>query len=518
MPSPAAAPRVSSRVNATAERRRQAASVSASPTTALKTAAKTSAKTKTTPKKDNAATKSGRTPNGSADRHASSSSDVRSGGDTDARGGANGCSGGDVDRRIGAIGDKPLNNGQTSSGSGGADGGGSGANDGGGSANGGGSGANDGGGSASGGGSGTNGDSGAISGGNGANGGGIATTRDSGCSSSGSSDANGSGGGAGSGSRGNCCCSNSDVLARLTAMEEKLGKVEEEGKLMRGEIWELRDRLEEEEDSKRRLERKTESLEEETVLLKEEVAKEKEATSKRVKELAEKNNREERVIGDNRQAVEVNRRRCVVLTDSNGKGATSDSIRNHLPRNEKDSLQIEVVVAYTTTAAIDKVDRNSIDVSGATVVIDNLTNDARGTQGRPAMTPRELVNSVAKLRQKLTAAGASSVVVCQLKPMQVTDVTPYNTMISDYLRPLRGGYGCRTQIKLHYLKSDGFHIQPMYDSIIDRTYACAIQGVPVPCPTPLDQFIPDRMRRRWESDWPRIGKGAGLNMNHGWKW
>ena len=149
-------------------------------------------------------------------------------------------------------------------------------------------------------------------------------------------------------------------------------------------------------------------------------------------------------------------------------------------------------------AASNQVDRGGLNVRGATVIIDNLTNDARGTQARPAMTPRELVDSMAKLRQKLITAGASSVVVCQLKPMQVTDVTP------------------SSQIRLNYLRNDGFHIQPMYDSIIDRTYACAIQGVPVPCPTPFDEFIPDRMRRRWELQWPRIGNGVGQNANrHG---
>ena len=170
-------------------------------------------------------------------------------------------------------------------------------------------------------------------------------------------------------------------------------------------------------------------------------------------------------------------------------------------------------------AASNQVDRGGLNVRGATVIIDNLTNDARGTQARPALTPRKLVDSVARLRQKLILAGASSVVVCQLKPMQVTDVTPYNEAISDFLQPLKGGYGCRTQIRLNYLRNDGFHIQPMYDSIIDRTYACAIRGVPVPCPTPFDEFVPDRMRRRWELEWARIGNGVGQNANrHGWRW
>ena len=181
-----------------------------------------------------------------------------------------------------------------------------------------------------------------------------------------------------------------------------------------------------------------------------------------------------------------------------------------------------MAVAYTTVAASNQLDRKHLDVRGATVVIDNLTNDARGTQARPAMTPLELVRSVDQLRQKLRAAGARAVIVCQIKPMQVTDVTPYNDALSEFLRVEqqrgRGGYGCQTQIRLNFLKSDGFHVQPMYDSTIDRTYACAIMGVPVPCPTPHDQFVPDRIRRRWETEWPRISEGQGRSMNHGWRW
>ena len=312
----------------------------------------------------------------------------------------------------------------------------------------------------------------------------------------------------------NCKCSG-DLLTRLVAMEERMRKIEEEGKAMRGEIWGLRDKLEEEEFSKRRMEEKTKNLEEEATSLREAVEREKVEIERKVKELEE---RERRISSRNGQEGARSTRRCVVITDSNGRGATSDSIKNHLPRNERDSFHIEVAVAYTTVAAINQVDRKHLDVRGATVVIDNLTNDARDTQARPAMTPLELVRSVDQLRQKLRAAGAKAVIVCQIKPMQVTDVTPYNNAISEFLRAEqqrgRGGFGCQTQIRLNFLKSDGFHVQPMYDSTIDRTYACAIMGVPVPCPTPSDQFVPDRVRRRWETEWPRISEGQGRSMNH----
>ena len=174
-----------------------------------------------------------------------------------------------------------------------------------------------------------------------------------------------------------------------------------------------------------------------------------------------------------------------------------------------------MAVAYTTAAASDQVDRGTIDVRGTTVVIDNLTNDVRGTQARPALTPHEFVRSVDRLRQKLKLAGAKAVVVCELKPMPVTDVTPFNNQLSEYLRAQRGGFGCRTQIRLNYLKNDGFHVRPMYDSIIDKTYACAIQGIRVPCPTPPNEFVPDHMRRRWETEWPRVGGGGGQTIVHG---
>ena len=182
-------------------------------------------------------------------------------------------------------------------------------------------------------------------------------------------------------------------------------------------------------------------------------------------------------------------------------------------------MEVEVVAAYTTEEAIRRVERGDIRVCGATVVIDNLTNDARGTRGRPAVSPQELVQRVDQLRGRIRAAGAAAVVVCQIKPMQVTDVTPYNAHLDDYLRAQVGGYGCQTQIRLQFLRKDGFHVQPQYDSIIDRTYACAIRGVPVPCPTPTNEFAPDHVRRRWEVEWPRIGGGGGgLMPNHGWRW
>ena len=121
-----------------------------------------------------------------------------------------------------------------------------------------------------------------------------------------------------------------------------------------------------------------------------------------------------------------------------------------------------------------------------------------------------------QLRGKMRMAGAVAVVVCQVKPTQLGDVTPYNDLISDFLRAQRWGFGCRTQVRLCHLKADGFHILPQFDSIIDRTYACAIRGVDVPDPTPPNGFLPDHLRRRWQADWPRLGKGGANSANYGW--
>ena len=182
-------------------------------------------------------------------------------------------------------------------------------------------------------------------------------------------------------------------------------------------------------------------------------------------------------------------------------------------------MEICVEVVYTLDVAFRRVDQGLINVRGATVVIDNLTNDVRGTQNRPAVVPQMLVRLVDRLRLRVMEAGAAAVVVCQLKPMQIRDVTPYNTLLDDYLRlerdQGRGGHGCQTQIRLEHLKSDGYHVMPQMDSTIDRTIACAFLGIPVPCPTPWDEFVPLHVRRKWESQWPRLGGGRASMTNNG---
>ena len=104
--------------------------------------------------------------------------------------------------------------------------------------------------------------------------------------------------------------------------------------------------------------------------------------------------------------------------------------------------------------------------------------------------------------------------------METTDVTEHNRMLHDYLqresRCGRGGYGCQTQIRLEYLRADGYHIRPQFDGVIDKTYACAIRGFNVPFPTPVDEFTPMCIRRSWDQEWPKLDVRANQNSRNGW--
>ena len=77
-------------------------------------------------------------------------------------------------------------------------------------------------------------------------------------------------------------------------------------------------------------------------------------------------------------------------------------------------------------------------------------------------------------------------------------------------------YCCLEKRRLEHLKADGFHIRPQYDGVIDKTYACAILGLNVPFPTPVDQFVPTQIRRRWEQEWPRLEARAKFGQD-GWR-
>ena len=107
-------------------------------------------------------------------------------------------------------------------------------------------------------------------------------------------------------------------------------------------------------------------------------------------------------------------------------------------------------------------------------------------------------------------------------------VRPHNRALDGYLRAQGGsGYGIATQIRLDFLKNDGYHVGDRFVSVIYKGYACALRGVPVPCPTPTGEFEPYHIRRRRDIEWPEIRSGmvsqmAGRVGNqpqvHGWKW
>ena len=207
------------------------------------------------------------------------------------------------------------------------------------------------------------------------------------------------------------------------------------------------------------------------------------------------------------------RYRGVILTDSNGRGATSDTVKAHIDRGDRDKYDIELVTVYTVEEALHRVASGNLDVKDAYVVIDTLTNEVRGTRQRPAVSPEVLVQRVDRLRKRLIAAGAKATVVCQIKPMETADVTHYNALLFDYLQAEHAekgtGFGCWTQIRRSFLKLDGYHVGPRYASVIDRTYACALVGVHVPCPTPWDDFAPEYARRRRDIEYPSLVSGNG---------
>ena len=337
-------------------------------------------------------------------------------------------------------------------------------------------------------------------------------------------------------------------IRKLQEMEEKVRWLEEEGGRMRDEVRLLRERVEECEFAKRRLEEKMlESGEEarkewEAAIavagkkLSEEMKEQRRAPEANLAPPRRSDNgggerRRSQGGGRGPEEEEGGRRRkkAVIFTDSNGREATEDSVKRHIPREERDDHQINISVAYTLEEAFHRVFRGEIDVRGATVVLDNLTNDVRGTQRRPAATPDEVVDRVDRLRKGLLSAGAETVVVAEIKPMQPVDVRPHNRHLHRYLCAQgQGGYGVCTQIRMNALRHDGFHINRQFDTVIDRTYACAIRGVPVPSPTPVEDFEPDHVRRRRHLEWPRIGDanaqtaratvGQALNRVHGWQW
>ena len=205
----------------------------------------------------------------------------------------------------------------------------------------------------------------------------------------------------------------------------------------------------------------------------------------------------------------------IVITDANGKGATEASIKAFIPKGERENFDIEIAVAYTMAEAVQKLESRLIDVRGAVVILDNLTNDVRGYRGTRPANPDELTGRVNEFHRRSRAKGVKAIVTCQIKPMRFLDVTPFNDHLDEFLR-VCGNFGCLTQIRMDSLKPNGYRVLPACCSIIDHTYACAIRGISVPNPTPRGDFQPEHLWPKWEAEWPEACEGPRQFYHGGW--
>jgi hypothetical protein len=123
------------------------------------------------------------------------------------------------------------------------------------------------------------------------------------------------------------------------------------------------------------------------------------------------------------------------------------------------------------------------------------------------MTPAAVAEKLGDLLDSMREAQA--VVVCETNPMWHVDVTPYNKAIHMECVDREGVHGCHTQTRLEHLARDGFHIRAAYTSVLEKTYACALLGIPVPCQTPPDHFGQEAAQmeqQEFEWEWPRPGE------------
>ena len=316
--------------------------------------------------------------------------------------------------------------------------------------------------------------------------------------------------------------------SNLKTFEERVKQLEDEGRRMREEMSRLQDRLRdrlrdqlaEEEGARREIEEKlrvvVEVDDEEKEKMKREIEEVKKVVKDGLKSMEESVKEVAKEIGlrgtpRTQAGTETTDEPeqsypCIILVDSNGKDATEDTIKSHIPMEERSKYHIKVVTAFRLEDAYSRIREGEIDVKNAYVVIDNYTNNVRGDRDHAPESVEEVTRGVAALRELILARSAKAVVVCQLKPMRWVDVRPYANAVHEYLDSCgKGGYGCFTQIRMDFLKNDGFHVRPQYESVVDRTYACAIRGKDVPDPTPFSDLTPEFCRRRWETQWPKMG-------------
>jgi hypothetical protein len=66
-----------------------------------------------------------------------------------------------------------------------------------------------------------------------------------------------------------------------------------------------------------------------------------------------------------------------------------------------------------------------------------------------------------------TMREAQAVVVCEIKPMRLIDITPYNHALHMECVGRKGVFGCHTQTRLEHLVGDVFNIRAAYKSVLD---------------------------------------------------
>ena len=218
------------------------------------------------------------------------------------------------------------------------------------------------------------------------------------------------------------------------------------------------------------------------------------------------------------------KKKCIVFTDSNGRNATTpESIKYHMPEEERENHEVVVVIAYRVEEAMSRVKKGDLGIAGATVLIDCHNNDARETRKARRLSPEELTNSVDKFRKQLWDAGACNIVVCSMKPTKRCDVSEHDQAISRYLESMRdvdGGNGCHTQVRLEHLRGDGLHIRPPFYRVLQQTYAFGLMGRYVPDPTPRECLTPYHVRQAFRREWPLLRGSNGRvvrepRTNHG---
>jgi hypothetical protein len=176
--------------------------------------------------------------------------------------------------------------------------------------------------------------------------------------------------------------------------------------------------------------------------------------------------------------------------------------------------------------AYHKIRRREIEVEGKVVVVDNVTND---NDIRKVRDPWEVARRLGKVLE--VCGEAAAVVVMEAKHIRHLDVTMFNEAFHKLCVPRKNVFGCHTQVKMRDLGRDGYHVSPHCVDILDKTYACSILGIPVPCPTQARDFFHPMQNREYEAAWPRIRENGGGRMRredqegtrssnaiHGWRW